>query len=343
MKSKHTFAAIGCVLVLSACGGGGSGGSNAGAVAQSAPTPPPAPAPTATAIASVDASKAAENSFSASHLVSAWPSAVPDMLNGVSIATVDAGLIAPVFDLLKRAYGQQDASLLTGVTRSYSCTEGGSIAVEATQHDPLAPTAGDTWKFTATNCGASGTIQNGTISAKVTDAAGNLFQSASGAMTLDIVFGSYSSLQGTVTTVADGDMKVSVTRTGLSSSTFTTTGTSLQQTIQHSGATVATRTLSSFSVTGSKEGSLLTSSASFSLSGHSNRLGQFAYTVKTVAPFITTATVTPTSGALVVSGAGSSVTMTVSPDSVRLDHSDNATGTITSTSTRTWNDFLSDY
>ena len=343
MKSKHTFAALGCMLVLSACGGGGGGGGNAGAVSQSAPAPAPAPAPTATAIVAADASKAAENSFSASHLVSAWPSAVPDMLNGVSIAPVDPGLIAPVFDLLKRAYSQQDASLLTGVTRNYSCREGGSMAVDATQHDPLAPTAGDTWKFTSTNCGASGTIQNGTISVKVTDAAGNLFQSASGAVTLDIVFGNYSSLQGTITTVADGGMKVSVTRTGLSSSTFTTTGTLLQETIQQSGSTVATRTLSAFSVTGSKDGSLLTSSANFSLSGHSNRLGQFAYTVKTVTPFITTATVTPTSGALVVSGAGSSVTMTVSPDSVRLDHSDNASGTITSTVTRTWNDFLSDY
>jgi hypothetical protein len=265
------------------------------------------------------------------------------MLNGVSIAPVDTGLIAPVFDLLKRAYSQQDASLLTGVTRSYSCTEGGSIAVEATQHDPLTPTAGDTWKFTSTNCGASGTIQNGTISAKVTDAAGNLFQTTSGAMTLDVAFGNYSSLQGGVNTVVDGGMKVSVTKMGLSSSTFTTTGTSLQQTIQQSGATIATRTLSSFSVTGSKEGSLLTSAANFSLSGHSNRLGQFAYTVKNVTPFISTATVTPTSGALVITGAGSSVTMTVSPDSVRLDHSDNANGTITSTTTRTWNDFLGDY
>ncbi|MCS0585161.1 hypothetical protein NX784_26590 [Massilia pinisoli] len=342
MKSKHTFAAIGCLFVLSACGGGGGGGGgDVGSAAAS--TPAPAAAPTITAIASIDASKAAENSFSASHLVSAWPSAVPDMLNGVSIAPVDAGLIAPVFDLLKRAYSQQDASLLTGVTRSYSCTEGGSIAVEATQHDPLTPTAGDTWKFTSTNCGASGTIQNGTISAKVTDAAGNLFQSTSGAMTLDVAFGNYSSLQGGVTTVVDGGMKVSVSKMGLNSSTFTTTGTSLQQTIQQSGTTIATRTLSSFSVTGSKEGSLLTSAANFSLSGHSNRLGQFAYTVRNLTPFTTTATVTPTSGALVVSGAGSSVTMTVSPDSVRLDHSDNANGTITSTVTRTWNDFLGDY
>jgi hypothetical protein len=342
MKSKHTVAAIGCVLVLSACGGGGGGSTGAaGAVSQSAPAP--APAPTASAIVAADASKAAENSFSASHLVSAWPSAVPDMLNGVSITPVDAGLIAPVFDLLKRAYSQQDASLLTGVTRSYSCDGGGSLAADATQHDPLAPTAGDTWKFTATNCGASGTVQNGTISVKVADATGNLFQSASGTMTLDIVFGNYSSLQDAVTTVVDGGMKVSVTRTGLSTSTFSTTGTSLQQTIQRSGTTVATRTLSAFSVTGSKDGGLLTSSANFSLSGHSNRLGQFAYTVRNLAPFITTATVTPTSGALVVSGAGSSVTMTVSPGSVRLDHSDNANGTITSTTTRTWNDFLSDY
>lgn len=343
MNSKHTFAAIGCVLVLSACGGGGGGGGDAGAVAQSNPAPAPAPTPTATAIASVDASKAAENAFGASHLVSIWPSAVPDLLNGVSIAPVDSGLIAPVFDLLKRAYSQQDASLLTGVTRSLSCVNGGTMAVEATQHDPLAPTAGDTWKFTATNCGTYSTTQNGTISVKVTDAVGNLFQSATGAMTLDIVFGNYSSLQGVMTTAADGGMKISVTRTGLSTSTFTLSGTSLQETVQQSGVTVATRTLSSFSVTGSKDGSLVTSAANFSLSGHSNHLGQFAYTVKNLTPFVTTATGTPTSGSLLVNGASSSVTLTVAPDSVRVDHSDNANGTITSTTTRVWNDFLSEY
>ena len=35
--------------------------------------------------------------------------------------------------------------------------------------------------------------------------------------------------------------------------------------------------------------------------------------------------------------------MVVTPDGVRLDHSDNANGTITTTTSRLWNDFFTDY
>jgi hypothetical protein len=96
-------------------------------------------------------------------------------------------------------------------------------------------------------------------------------------------------------------------------------------------------------VTSSIQGSQLTTSANLSLSGNSRRLGQFAYTVKNLQPFVYTDNGAPTSGALIVSGAGTSVTMTVAPDGPRLDYSDNANGTITQSSTPAWNDFLTDY
>jgi hypothetical protein len=51
----------------------------------------------------------------------------------------------------------------------------------------------------------------------------------------------------------------------------------------------------------------------------------------------------PTKGAMIVTGAGSSVTLVVMPEGVRLDHSDNASGTITTTTSRLWSDFFNDY
>lgn len=340
MKSKHTFAAIGCVLVLSACGGGGGGG-DAGSVSQS--TPAPTPAATATVIAAANASSAAENSYNASYLVSAWSSGVPSLLNGVSIAPAETGLLSPVFDLVKRAYSQDGASLLTGVSNTYTCTGGGWMAVDATQQDPRTPTVGDTWTFTAHNCTSYGDVENGSIVVKVTEASGNLFQTTSGSMTIDTVFKNFSDAKDSMTTVADGGATISVTRTGSSASTFAISGTALTETLQQSGTTVATRTLSSFSATGSRNDSQVTAAANFSLSGSSKRLGQFAYTVKNLSPFVTTGGNAPTSGSMIVTGAGSSVTMVVMPEGVRLDHSDNANGTITTTSSRLWSDFFTDY
>jgi hypothetical protein len=343
MKSKHTLAAIGCVLVLSACGGGGGGGGggDAGSVSQSAP--PPAPATTATVIAAANASSAAENSYEASYMVSTWSAQVPDLLNGVSITPANPGLLAPVFDLVKRAYGQDGTSLLTGVTNSYTCTNGGWIAADATQHDPRTPTVGDTWTFTANNCTAYSNVQNGAIVVKVTEASGNLFQTYSGSMTLDVVFKNFSNAKDGLTDVTDGGIKISVTRTGQTTSSFAMSGTALTDTLQKAGTVVATRTLSSFSANGSKQDSVVTASANFSLTGSSQRLGQYAYTVKNLTPFVSTGSTVPTKGALIVTGAASSVTLVVMPEGVRLDHSDNASGTITTTTSRLWSDFFNDY
>jgi hypothetical protein len=49
----------------------------------------------------------------------------------------------------------------------------------------------------------------------------------------------------------------------------------------------------------------------------------------------------PTSGSLIVNGAGSSVTATVVSNGVRLDYSAKGDGVVTQTSTLSWSDFLS--
>jgi hypothetical protein len=335
MKSNHTFAAIGCVLVLSACGGGGGGGAGSASVST--------PSATLSTITSVDASRAAENAFGSSYLIGNWSSSLPNLLAGVSVAPAAYSVVSPVFDLLKDAYRQDGDNLLTGVTRTYSCSGGGTLAIDSTLRDQSTASNGDTWTFTANNCVGKTNTQNGSISIKVSGVSGDIFHSDSGGITLDIVFNNFSTTQDVMKTAASGDMKISVTRTNSTDKTFVISGASLLETIQQSGVIMANRTLTSYTVSSSLQGSLLTSSANFSLSGSSNRLGQFSYTIKSVQPFIGTAGDMPTSGALIVNGVGSSVTMTATANGVRLDHSDNANGIITNSSTRIWTDFLSDY
>jgi hypothetical protein len=339
MKSNNTFAAIGCVFVLSACGGGGGGGGGAGATS----TAPSTPATTLSAITPVNAASATYNSFGASYLASTWSAAVPGYMTGASIALPDVGIVSPVFDLIRDAYRQDGGNLLTGVSRTYSCSGGGTMVVDATRLDQSTPTNGDTWNFTANNCTVNGNTQTGSMSIKISGVSGDVFHSASGSITLDTVFHDFATTAGVMTTTANGDMRIGVTRTNVSATTFVVSGTSLVETVQQSGATLATRTLTAYSVTSSKGDALLTTSANFSLSGNSKRLGQFAYTVKNLQPFISTNYDMPTSGALIVYGAGSSVTMTVTPDGVRMDYSDNANGTIVNSATRAWSDFLGAY
>jgi hypothetical protein len=331
MKSSYTIAAIACVLVLSACGCGGGSASVS------------APPVTLSAITSANASMAAENGYGAGRLLSIWSAAMPDFMTGVNIAPADAGLVSPVLDLIKDAYRQDGGNLLTGAIRSYPCSGGGTMSVDATVGNQSTPTNGDTWSFTANNCVINSNAQNGSLSVKVSGVSGDIFHSATGGITLDTLFNNFSLTRGSMITAASGDMKIGIVKTSSTNRTFVVSGASLVETLQQSGTTLVTRTLTSYSVTSSEQGELLTTSANFSLSGSSNRLGPFAYTVKNLQSFVGSANDMPTSGALIVNGAGSSVTMTATANGARVDYSDNANGTITNTSTRSWSDFLSDY
>ncbi|MBW8899240.1 MAG: hypothetical protein JF619_14255 [Massilia sp.] len=331
MKTAYSLAAAGCVLVLSACGGGGGGG-GAGST--------PVQASTLSTIAAADAPKVASHGYAAGALISQSSTSLTGVVTGVSIAPPGVGAVSPVLGLVKQAYGSNGANLLTGVTISDACAGGGTVTIDATLHNQNTLSNGDTLTMTATNCTEDGSTLNGKLSITVSGVSGDVINSTTGAVTLDTRFNNFSIATGSTADTLSGDMKIGVTATSSVDATFAISGASLLATEQRSGATVATRTLTAYSMNGSVHGSTVSVAADFSVSGNANGLGQFAYTVKSLQPFVTTTTGMPTAGSLIVNGAGSSVTATVVPNGVRVDYSAKGDGVVTQTSTLSWSDFL---
>lgn len=331
MKTTNTLVAVGCALALSACGGGGG---NPGATTGTSTS-------TLSYIAQADAARAAGNGYAAGAVLNESSASLTDIVAGVSVAPAQISVVTPVLDLVKRAFHVEGGRLVTGVTMSNACAGGGNVTINATLKNENTLSNGDTLTMSATNCIESGSTLNGTFSVTLSGVSGDFVNGTAGAVTMDTRFTSFSVGEGSTTDTLNGDMKIGVNVQSATDLTLTVSGTSLQASEQKSGATVATRTLTAYSMTGSVHGTTVTAASSFSVSGSANGLGQFAYTVKNVQPFVgTTTSDLPTAGALIVNGKESSVTATVVSNGVRLDYSAKGDGVTTQSSTVGWNDFL---
>jgi hypothetical protein len=331
MKNTSSLAAVGCALVLSACGGGGGSGGTGSA---------PVQASSLSTIAAADAAKAASNGYAAGAVISQSSTSLTGVVTGVSVAPAGVSAVSPVLGLVKQAYERNGAGLLAGVTFSDSCTGGGTITIDAALRNQNTLSNGDTLTMTAFNCTEDGSTMNGKLSITVSGVSGDVINSTTGAVTLAAHFTAFSIATGSTADTLNGDMKIGINATSDVDATFAISGASLQATERRSGATVATRTLTGYSVDGSVHGSTVSVAANFAVSGNANGLGQFAYTVKNLQPFVTTTTGVPTSGSLIVNGAGSSVTATVVSNGVRVDYSAKGDGVVTQTTTLSWSDFL---
>ncbi len=329
---RHTIClAIASALALSACGGGG-GDPGAGST--------PVQVSSLTPITAANANKAGATGYDASSLVGE-SSSIGGVLTGASLGGTGISAVSPVLKLVKRSFGQGNPPLLTGVTRSEACSGGGSITLDANLRNVQGFSNGDTITMTAQNCVEDGDVLNGRLSISLADVSGDLMNSPVGAATLNTTFIGFSIASGNETATINGDMKIALASTSATSNSVTVSGKSLQATAQKAGATVATLTLGDYSVTGSTNGTTMTSAANFSLSGNANGLGQIAYTVKNLQPFVSAGAAMPGSGALIVNGAASSVTVTaLGTAGVRLDYSAKGDGTITQTTTLSWTEFL---
>jgi hypothetical protein len=320
-------------LVLGACGGGG-GSSGAG----SGPTPVQTSA--LTPIAASNSGKAAATGYTANALIGDSSSSVTGVLTGVSIDGTGISAAAPVIKLVKRAFGQ-GRPLLTGVTVSEACSGGGTVTIDATLRNTQTISNGDTMTVNALNCVEDGNRLNGSLSITFSDVSGDLINTPSGAATMDTRFNGFSIVNGSESATVNGDMKIAFKVTSATISAVTISGKSLQTTAQTGSAAAVNLTLSDYVLTGSTNGTTTTTAANFTLSGNASGLGQFAYTVKNLQPFVSTGTAMPGSGSLIVNGAASSVTVTaLSASSVRLDYSAKGDGVITQTTTLSWAEFI---
>jgi hypothetical protein len=331
MKMHTLYLAIASTLVLSACGGGGgSAGGGSTPVQTSNLTP----------ITAATSGKAAAAGFTANALVGNSSSSITGVLTGVSIGGAGISAVAPVLTLVKRTLGQGGAQLLTGVTVSHACTGGGTLMVDATLHNAQTVSNGDTMAVTAQNCVEDGNNLNGRVTIAFSNITGDPMNTWVGGATMDTTLAGFSIASGGTTATVNGDMKIVYASTSSTSNSIAISGKSLQTSEQKAGATVANLTLSDYSVTGSTNGATTTSAANFGLSGNANSLGQFAFTVKSLQPFVSVGTAMPGSGALIVNGAASSVTVTaLSASSVRLDFSAKGDGVITQSTTLSWAEF----
>lgn len=334
-----------CALLLSACGGGGgSAGSGSGSGASlsgSTPATPAVQGSQLTAITPANAPNAAGNGYAGAALVTQSSSSVAGLVAGVTIAPAGVNAVNPVLGLVKRAYAQ--GTLVTGVTMSQTCTGGGTVRIDANTRNDQTLSNGDTVTATMTNCVEDGAVLNGGLSIAVSGVSGDIFNTGKGAVTLATRFNSFNvaaSLDSGTATLT-GDMTITASAVTDSNLSLAISGTSLQANEQRTGSAAVTRTLANYSVTGTMQGSIVSTAASFTLSGNSAALGQFSYTVKNLKPFVTSNGATPTSGALVVNGAASSVTVTaIDGATVRLDYSAKGDGVVTDSKTLAWRDLL---
>ena len=331
MKHRTFLLALASTLALSACGGGSDGGSSAGTLQTSTLSP----------ITAASSNRVASNAYSASASISGASSSLTDVLTGVSIGGAKVSTVSPVLGLVKHVLGQGAPGLLTGVSYSESCSGGGTVSVSANLSNPQTISNGDSMTMTATNCVEVGSTLNGAMSITFSNISGDLVNSSTWAATFDARFDGFSVSSGTETDTLNGDMKIAFTQQSAISNSLTLSGKFLQMKEQQAGATVATRTLSDYSLTGSTFGSTVTSAASFAISGNTSALGQFAYVVKTTQPFVSYSSAMPATGSLIVSGAGSSVTLTaLGANGVRLDYSAKGDGVITQTTILGWGELL---
>jgi len=332
MKPHTLCLAIASTLVLSACGGGG-GGSDAAA-------PTPVQTSSLTPITATGSGKAAASGYTANTLIGNSSSSVTGALTGVSLGGTGISAVSPVLKLVKRPFGQ-GVQVLTGVTLSQACSGGGSVTIDANLHNAQAVSNGDTMTLTAQNCVEDGNNLNGRLTIAFSAVSGDIMNSSSGAATMDTSFTNFSIASGSQAATINGDMRLALTLTSATSAAVAISGKSLQASEQKAGVNVANMTLSDYLLTVTANGSTTNSAGNFTLSGNANNLGQFAYTVKSLQPFVRVGTAMPVSGSLIVNGAASSVTVTaLNTSSVRLDYSAKGDGTITQSTTLSWSDFI---
>lgn len=324
---------ISAALVLSACGGGG--GDAGGSAPVAAPVSP------YSAISAANSTKVASNAHAANAAIGMSSSSVSGLLTGVSIDGGNISAVAPALALINRAYNGGAPKLLTGVAMSESCSGGGTVSLNGTVKSQDVASNGDTLTITTINCVESGIVMNGAFTITLSGISGIAFGTTAWAATVDASFNAFRVTTGSQSVGASGDMKIVMTQSSANAASVAITGKSFQATESTAGVVVASFTLADYSLTGTVQGTTITAAANYTLNGNTSALGQFAYSVRNLQPFVSVGSGNPTAGSFIVNGNASSVTMTVvAGGNVRLDYSAKGDGVITQTSTMSWASFL---
>jgi hypothetical protein len=317
---------------VSACGGGSD---DNGAASSSGSGGAP------TTVTEANHVSVAANGYAGTTAVIQAPIEASNLVGGVAIDAPAVNAPTSVIELLTLGV-TGSTNMVSGVSQSVSCPNGGNMQIDAALQSGSTISAGDSVTVQANNCSLNGATVNGKLLIAVQSASG--LNSSSGAISLKlgVQYQGFSSATTTYSNKIDGDMVVAFQRDTLGKQSFTTSGNSLS--VSESGADrpAAQRTLSNYSSTIVMTSQGVSSTLNGRLSGQTSAAGTFNVDVKTTQPFVSTAASShPQSGVMLVSGAGSTVTLTVlDASNVKLDYSAKGDGVVTKSSTLTWTNLL---
>lgn len=341
-SAKSVFAVLISACLLAACGGGGGGGGGTSASNSN----PGSSSPAVGVITSANAPDAVAYAYSGVQDLGTQSNTGASLATGVSVDTPTAGLITASLAQLYKGLGVQPVNnLVTGVTASSTgaCASGGTISVSVSEAIPGTVSNGDSMSITANNCSENGEIINGQLTYGFSNLSGTIGSGTAWGATLTLNYSNLTLQSGGVTISANGDMSLSYSQSGSQNATASVSGSSLQMNLSESNGTVISRTLTSYSFNGSINGTSNTSSANFTLTGSSPKLGSVTYSVKTNTPFEAIGAANPSVGSMTVTAADkSSATLTaIDSTNVKIDIDSNGDGVIDQTINTTWADLTS--
>ncbi|MEZ2354794.1 hypothetical protein [Caballeronia sp. RCC_10] len=330
---RGVFAGLVSVGLLAACGGGG-GANTSASNASAAPVG---------VITATNATETVAYAYSGVSDLGAQSQAGASLATGVSVDTpTESVLTASLAQLYKGVAVKPASNLATGVTASSSgaCSGGGSISVTATEAVQGVISNGDSMSISANNCSENGEVINGQLAFTFSNLSGSIGSSAAWSATLGLKYTNLTLKSGGVTIAANGDMTLSYNQSKYQVATAVISGSSLQMDLTKSDATFISRKLTGYGMTASVNGSNNTSSANFTLTGNSPKVGNVSFVVKTNTPFAAVGTANPSVGSMTVTAVNkSSATLTaIDSTNVKIDVDTNGDGVIDQTLNTTWAD-----
>lgn len=323
------------VSSLAACGGSGGGGSTSS-------VSPAAPKDIPTVQSVVDQSnyvKVAAHAYLAPQGLTELSEINSLLVSGVRVKAEVPGLAELATDVLRQLVGNH-VPMVAAVARSTSCPTGGTAKLSSSGDSLNTMKPGDVVTVEASNCGVSGLKVNGGLTMTLKEGGVASSRAGTSHSVIQFQFSGLSLASGTETALIDGDLTAKSAQTNAGNMALVLSGTSLRMTLKKDGAVVTDRTMSAFESTTNATLGKHDSSMNYTLSASSSSVKDVLVAVKTLTPFVHEAGVNPVSGSMLVTGAASSVTVTViNAGSLRLDLSAKGDGVITETRTVSWPEF----
>lgn len=312
-------------LLLAACGGGGGGGGgDDGGSGGSTVSGVVITSTNAKAVAADAVEVAADGQYAEGGTSLVLGAQVDAGSGGGALRLTDVGRR---FMTMTPAGG----SLATGVAvdQTVNC-DSGTLRLTGEVSDS-GFTAGNTVNYTASSCKLGTMTMNGSMTIKLLSGSISQASTFPFSLSMQVTVADFSIADGTGTETINGDMKIDISASSATSETLSVSGSSLATSGGH------TAVLKDYTVSMSVSGSVTTQSVSGTVETTNSRIGgTVSYTISTVTAITYTDSGSVTGGAIKVSGAGSTLLVTVTgADSFKLEIDANGDGVYETTQTTT--------